>query len=208
MEKFGILCYNVVMKKEIRNFYKFNYEEKVFLDRKTHQQKRYYILYLHNIQNECENFVETFVNYLPAYAKSNRNLELLFRSGDIEQKLVEDSRKIFKKSKLLAHRSSKVDGLYGELFLDFYSRIVKDEKFFITYVAKRPYDTNIENFGYDQVYYSINKDGEISVILSESKFVNSQSSCNTSFLVDINGNENENSHFTKSYFDEYIGYVL
>ena len=46
------------------------------------------------------------------------------------------------------------------MFLDFYSRIVKDEKFFITFVCKRPYNSDYENYGYDEVYYSIN-DGEL-----------------------------------------------
>ena len=196
------------MEDKFKHFYKLNYETRIFYDRQNRKEKTYHILYLHDNENEITNFVKTFVVYLPAYSKNNTMLKYLFNSGDIEENLLKESLKIFKNSKSLPHRNYKIDGLYGELFLDFYSRIVKDENFFITYAAKRPYDLNYESFGYDAVYYTIDDNNNISLILSESKFVSSKSSCNRSFLVDINGNEKEKSHFTREYFNDYIGYIL
>ena len=195
------------MKEEIKKFYKLNYEKKVFNSKKTHEEKTYYVLYLNAFEYESDNFVTTFVSYLPAYVKSNDNLNLIFDSDNVTKTLTTESCRIFKNSKVLAHRPARMDGLYGELFLDYYSRIIKEKKFFITYVAKRPYNVDLENYGYDQVYYSI-ENGNISLILAESKFVSNENSCEQSFLVDINGNEKEKSHFTKDYFNDYIGYVL
>ena len=108
----------------------------------------------------------------------------------------------------MPHRDVKIDGLYGELFLDFYSRVVNDNKFFITYAAKRPYDMNVENYGYDQVYYQITGDNKLVLVLSESKFVTNKNSCHQSFLDDINGTERNPSHLTKEYFDDYISFIL
>ena len=196
------------MKAEYQEYYKINYETKIFYDKKNHQEKAYYILYLNDFKKECENFVDTFVAYLPAYAKNDNTLSYFFTGNNINEKLSKESKRIFTNSKILPHRPMKTDGLYGELFLDFYSRIVKDENFFITFVCKRPYNLDYENYGYDEVYYSINECNKISLIISESKFVDNKNSCKKSFIIDINGNEKEKSHFTKEYFEDYFEYIL
>lgn len=196
------------MKEEIRNYYSSRFEHKVFHDKKTNEKKDYYILYLNNFADECNNFTETFVNFLPAYVKSDDYLDILFQLPDKEKKIIEESKKIWDNSKTLPHRDVKIDGLYGELFLDFYSRVVNNNKFFITYASKRPYNMDVENYGYDQVYYQITEDNKLILVIAEAKFVASKNACYRSFLGDINGSERGPSHLTKEYFDDYVSFIL
>lgn len=196
------------MKDNVRNYYKINYEKKVFCDKKNSKEKNYFILYLNDFKYEVDNFKETFVSFLPAYVKPDEFFNVIFKTDNIQESLNKESKKIWNSSAVLQHRQTKIDGLYGELFLDFYSRVVNHEKFFITYTSKRAYGSNYENLGYDQLYYSIDENGDICLVIAESKFVTTKSSCHSELLKDINGAEDKPSHLTKDYFNNYMGYVL
>ena len=114
--------------------YKANYERKVFMTRLSHAMQNAYLMYIYDYPSELKNFADTFLAYLPFYIRNSDYFETVDENEDIDTQLITRSKNMRKNSKIIPHRQIASDGIYGELFLDFYLRIVNGRKAVITYV--------------------------------------------------------------------------
>ena len=127
--------------------YKANYEHKVFMTRLSHTMQNAYIMYIYDYPHELKNFSDTFLAYLPFYIRNSDYFETVNENEDVDAQLIARSKNMRKNSKIIPHRRIASDGIYGELFLDFYLRIVNGRKAVITYANKRSFDSNYESTG-------------------------------------------------------------
>lgn len=131
--------------------YKANYERKVFMTRLSHAMQNAYLMYIYDYPSELKNFADTFLAYLPFYIRNSDYFETVDENEDIDTQLIARSKNMRKNSKIIPHRQIASDGIYGELFLDFYLRIVNGRKAVITYANKRSFDSNYESTGPDNM---------------------------------------------------------
>lgn len=191
---------------DIRNYYKTSLEKKVFFDKKTSLGKTYYIMYLHDVQKEEDYFVETFSQYFPYYVWNEDQLDTLNTSVGMKISLGQASKNCWN-SQVVAKRKTQANGIYGELFLDFYERVVHDRKLITTYASRRAYTDKTESRGYDHIGYLLNN-GALEVVIGEAKYVSSAFSASSSLLEDINGKPTEPGHLTAKYFNDFINFVV
>lgn len=190
------------------NFYKTEYEPKIFFERLIDDQIPAYILYVYNYEHEFAYFRDTFLMYLPFYIRNVDILNSIYEDENLEKQLIQRSKSIRRDSNHVVQRQMESDGLYGELFLDFYLRIVQKRRSFITYAQRKPYGTNQELKGSDNVVYYIDSTNKINLCFCESKFVTDASSAKTDLLEDINGKDSNPGHISKSYLNDYISFIV
>lgn len=173
-------------------------------------------MYLYNTSKELQSFKNTFSLYLPIYVKNEDNLESMDFAADKDAKLELYSRRIWNESKVMAHRSANINGIYGELFLDIYMKVVSKINILISYASKRTFNSNFEVKGIDSLGYTFSG-GQIELYLSEAKFVIDKYVAKTELLNDIvNGHstiiggitKTSFAHLTKEFLDDYFGFVL
>jgi hypothetical protein len=200
----------------IIEYFKDNHVSKVFFTKLSLSSGNPGIMYLHNTSDELLNFKDSFCHYLPIYVKNEDNIETMDFSEDINSKLELYSKRIWKESKVMAHRNTNVNGIYGELFLDIYLTVVSKIKLLISYASKRSFNSNFESKGIDSIGYLFNG-ATIELYLSEAKFVNDKYTAKTELLNDIvNGHSKvvdgkiitSMAHLTKEFLDDYFGFVL
>lgn len=193
-----------------------NHVSKVFFTRLTLSSGNPGIMYLYNTLNELQNFKESFSLFLPIYVKNEDNIETMDFKGDINSKLEMYSKRIWKESKVMAHRSINVNGIYGELFLDMYMTVVSKIKLLMSYASRRSFNSNFESKGIDSIGYLFNGT-QIELYLSEAKFVNDKYTAKTELLNDIENGHSKVldgkiitslAHLMKEFLDDYFGFVL
>lgn len=191
----------------LTNYYKENHEKKIFHTKLFSLDSNAHIMYVYEYEKEMENFCSTFLCYLPYYIRSSDQLSTI-SDDNIENDLINRS-KVIRVSKIVPKRKKEVDGLYGELFLDFYLRIVCDRKCLITYGMKKAFSVgkNNESYGPDSVVYYI-KDGKINVCFCETKFVTGAATAKNRLIEDIKGTDDKTGHLSKEYLNEYIAFML
>lgn len=195
--------------------YKTNYAHKIFLTKLTADMQCAYIMYIYDYDYELDNFSDTFLKYLPFYVRNSDYFVTLDENDDIDAQLVSRSKSMRKKSAVIPHRPAKVDGIYGELFLDFYLRIVCSRKAVITYANKRSFASNYESTGPDNIVYYIDSEGKINICLCEAKFVGGAANAKNSLLEDIVGKpaspgkrDGKPAHVSKSFLNDYFQFVV
>lgn len=196
---------------ELRQYYVDNLKEKIFLEEKTINGKRYSILYIHNIWDEESSFVETFTRYFPYYVWNEDQIQYIDINNSADLNLEKASQKCWD-SEVVPRRETKANGIYGEVLLDFYERIVHDRRLIATYASRRAFNSNAEAKGYDHIGYIINN-GQLEVVLGEAKYVTNVSSAKTALVEDIEGKYNGNGtwvqgHLTKEYFDSFLNFII
>ena len=192
---------------DIRNHYKTVLEKKIFLSKNTILGVTYYIMYIQKAEDEEINFVETFSQYFPYYVWNEDQLETLNTSIGMQASLEKASKKCWN-SPIVAKRKTEVNGIYGELFLDFYERVVHERKLIITYASRREYCNNMESKGYDHIGYLLNNN-VLELVIGEAKYVSDISSAKKSLLEDIRGkSETDLGHLSKSYFEDFMSFVV
>ena len=127
--------------------YQNNYAHKIFLTRLADAMQHAYIMYVYDYNHELENFSDTFLKYLPFYVRNSDYFATFDESTDIDVQLVNRSKNMRRNSQVIAQRKAQVDGIYGELFLDFYLRIVSSRNAVLTYANKRSFASNYESTG-------------------------------------------------------------
>ena len=194
---------------KLRDYYIKEHKDKIFSIKLTVENRKLHILYNYDKENEIKKFVCNFTEYLPYYVKNEDNLELIDLSNrDMSHVLKEVSKKSFNSS-LIPQRNVRVNGLWGEVFLDFYERIVNDSKLFLTYVSRRSSDNN-EIKGFDSFLFNI-KDGDLEIIFAEAKFVSNKNNACSSLIEDIKGkecNKKNNGHLDIDYINEFCNLAL
>ena len=197
------------MKNEILiTHYYNNYRPKVFLTRLHAKDYHCYLMYTYNYDQELENFAQTFLKYLPYYVRNSDYFDSIDDDQDLDSQLETRSRSLRKNSKIIPHRTIASDGIYGELFLDFYLRIVNKYNAIITYANKRSFDSNNETTGPDNLVYYVDENNVINLCICEAKFLAGASAAHKGLIEDIVGTETKQGHITKEYLNNYIQFVV
>lgn len=172
-------------KRKILSYYEKEHSKKIFSTLICLKDNNNCRMYLYNYKNEYNNFLDTFIYYLPYYIGNDDFISIIPTEKEkMETFLLDKSLKSRKNSKLIPKRSVSQDGIYGELLLDFYLQVICKRKPIITYAIRRNYRDNLENKGFDnQVYYI--EDGEINICLCEAKFVQNSWHAKNNLLSDI-----------------------
>ena len=193
---------------ELHEYYVANIKEKVFFEKKIINGKPYVVLYLHDVAAEVESFVETFVQYFPYYVWNEDQLDVLDISSGIKTALEKVSHRCWS-SEIVPCRTTSTNGIYGELYLDFYERIVNERKLIITYASRRSFANNQESKGFDHLAYLIN-DGKLEIVFGEAKYVSGASVAKDNLLEDIRGKADgsEAGHLTKEYIEDFVNFAV
>jgi len=197
---------------QIEQYYSNEHKGKIFCTRMSLQGKSFDILYNYDKINEIEKFVSNFSEYLPYYVYNADTLECIDTTGDFSLKLFELSKQCWYGPNIPS-RETKVNGIFGEVFLDFYERVVKGAKLASTYASRRNFDSNNENKGYDNVLFIIKPDS-VEYVFAESKFVATKSKATEDLLIDIKGEpasghkKEKVGHLTRNYMNRYITFIV
>lgn len=198
--------------KDLESYYDSEHKNKIFCTRLCVEGKNFHILYDYSKKNEIDKFVSNFTEYLPYYVYNADSLECIDPEGNIGKKLVEISKTCWN-GPTVPKRNLKANGIFGEVFLDFYERIVKKEKLASTYASRRDFKSKSENKGFDNVLFTINNN-EIEFVFAESKFVVNKSNANSALVSDITGTPASNDkpevigHLTSDFMNDYITFVV
>ena len=195
--------------------YQSNYAHKVFLTRLSNPVQNAYIMYIYDYNQELDNFADTFLKYLPFYVRNSDYFEAIDESGDVDAQLANRSKSMRRNSKVIPQRKIDSDGIYGELFLDFYLRIVSARNAVITYANKRSFASNYESTGPDNIVYYIDTNGDINICLCETKFVGGAANAKNNLIEDIVGKpassgkkDGKPAHISTSYLNDYFQFVV
>ena len=164
-------------------------------------------VYLYDFKKEEElnNFKKVFQEYIPFYVKNFDRIsryKLTESDEDISKLLIDKARHIKKNEKILPNRPIRMNGIYGEVYNDFYVRNILQNERLITYLSRRSYERpDGENQGIDIVACSI-KGENIEVVFSEAKFVTDIYSAGNNLKNDIK------SHVNKEYINDFLQFVM
>lgn len=196
----------------LENYYYNEHKDKIFCTKLCVDGKCFDILYDYNKKDEIEKFVLSFTEYLPYYVSNGDTLECIDVNGKVSEKLSEISKRCWN-GPSVPRREAKVNGIFGEVFLDFYERIIKKDKLASTYASRRDFRSNYENKGFDNVLFKINEDN-IEFVFAESKFVANKSSAQSSLIKDIKGEPTAGKqketlgHLTVEFMNDYMTFVV
>lgn len=199
--------------KKMFDYYSANYKKLLFFSKLSIEKKEYAIMYPHDEADEVERFVDNFTKYFPFYVWNEDQLEVLQLEKNVEDALEKASYDCWNDSVIVPQRQTKMNGIYGEVYLDFYERVVKNNKLVCTYAGKRSFRSNDETKGFDNVLYVIN-DSKIELVFSEAKFVVDCSAATLALKEDIIGkqktikNKAKLGHFTKEFLNDYISFIV
>lgn len=188
--------------------YESRYSSKIFMTRLKSSEKDFYVMYIYEFDKELEHFSDTFLKYLPFYIRNEDYFFALNDANDIDDFLISRSKSLRRNSKLIPQRTIETDGIYGELFLDFYLRIVNKRNAILTYANKRSFDSNYETTGPDNIVYYLDSAGGINICLCEAKFVGGAANAKNCLVEDIIGNATQNGHITKEYLNDYFQFIV
>lgn len=193
--------------KKLIDFYMKNYKSKIFYKEMISSTHNYGILYVYDYIYEIQNFKDTFGAYFPYYIKNEDQLNSLdVTNENFENRLKEISIRNWARTSIIPQRDTDSSGIYGELFLDFYLRVVCGLDPLISYASKRSFRSNQESTGIDNVVFDVQEN--IEIYLAEAKFVFSKSSAKSSLLGDIKGTKSSESHITPEYINSYMDFVI
>lgn len=198
--------------KDLESYFEVEHKNKIFCTRLCVDDKKFCILYDYSKKDEIDKFVSNFTEYLPYYVYNADSLESIDPQESIGKRLAEISKMCWN-GPTVPKRDLKVNGIFGEVFLDFYERIVKKEKLASTYASRRDFKSKSENKGFDNVLFAINNN-EIEFVFAESKFVANRSNANTALVSDITGTPATKDkpevigHLTLDFMNDYITFVV
>ncbi|HJJ05468.1 MAG TPA: SAVED domain-containing protein [Clostridiaceae bacterium] len=159
-------------------------------------------LYNFNKQQELENFKKVFQEYMAMYVRNDDIINLYDLSQNISEQLQKEFKKIYKT--ITPDRKTGVNGIFGELFNDYYLKNILNEEILLAYVSKKEFNNRNEAKGIDLVCCE-DKDDTLEIILSEAKFVGNLNSAKNSLIGDISG---ETNHLNSEYINNYMDFVL
>lgn len=164
-------------------------------------------VYLYDFQKEEElnNFKKVFQEYIPFYVKNFDRIsryKLTEIDEDISRLLINKARHIKKSENILPDKEIRMNGIYGEVYNDFYVRNVLENERLITYLSRRSYERpNSENKGIDIVACSM-KNENIEVVFSEAKFVTDINRAGSKLKEDVK------THVNKEYINNFLQFVM
>jgi len=164
-------------------------------------------LYDFSTEEELNNFKKIFQEYLPYYVRNSDKIKTYKIYDGIDDSIIKeildkDSKKIWYGNQT-PHRPTNINGIFGELFTDFYIKNITSQYPLLAYVSKRAYSSNDEAKGIDIVACNYENDF-LEIILSEAKFVSNLSSAKTALISDISGDKNHLNRKTINSYGEFI----
>lgn len=192
--------YELLVKHYILNHKNKVFRTKLFLTNGTPG-----VMFLYNKSDELMNFKNAFGLYLPIYTKNEDNLQTMNFNGNIDDNLKLYSKRIWNESNVVPHRLTSINGIYGELFMDIYLRVVENKKTLISYASKRSFNSNYESKGIDSIVYTYKND-IIEFYMCEAKFVSDKNAAKSELMKDIS--KGKIPHLTAEYLNDYFGFVL
>lgn len=196
---------------QLRTHYVNNLKDKVFFKEDSINGKTYCIFYIHDINIEEESFVDTFSQYFPFYVWNEDQIQFIDIDNNAENNLGNASKKCWN-SEIVPTRKTKSNGIYGEVFLDFYERIVHGRRLISTYASRRAFSSNSEAKGYDHIGYILNN-GVLELVIGEAKYVSTVYSAKDALVDDINGKFDSEGkwhpgHLTTEYFNRFLNFII
>ena len=192
---------------ELISYYANGNAKRIFLTKLDGKKGDAYIMYLHNFTSELQDFADTFLKYLPFYVRNSDQLFTIDKN-DVDAQLILRSKSIRKNSRVIPNRKTAQNGIYGELFLDLYLRIVRNRKAIITYASRRSYDSDCESKGPDNLVYYIDDAGDMNICLCEAKFVSGAAKSKAALLKDIVGEDGKPGHVSFKYINSFFQFVV
>lgn len=194
---------------DLKTYFNKNCKELVFANEMVLENDNRAKMYYVNADaiTEKNNYKRIFQEYLLLYARSYEKLRYFkYQSDDLSVDLINYGKDIWNNDGLIITGDINSSGIFGELFNDFYLNIVKKENILLTYSSKRGFaEKNIK--GVD-VVGCICENKKLTLIYSESKFVQSAYAAQRYLRDDINGKETESSHITREYISRFSSFLL
>lgn len=159
-------------------------------------------LYDFNKTEELVNFQKVFQEYMLMYVKNYDVIEHHNFDENISKKLRKEFKKIYKID--TPDRATAVNGIFGELFNDYYLKNVINNDTILVYASRIKFNDNYESKGIDVVCCN-DKEEYLEIVLSESKFVGTLSHAKNNLIDDISG---ANNHLNSEYINNYMSFVL
>lgn len=195
--------------KELKKYFYDNCKKLVFSNEMTLENnvraKMYYVKV--DEVTEKNNYKKIFQEYLLLYARSYEKLRYFKReNNDISTDLINYGKDTWNNDGLIITGDINSAGIFGELFNDFYLNIVKNENILLTYSSRRGFaEKNVK--GVDVVGCTC-ENNKLTLIYSESKFVQSAYDAQKNLRDDINGKPTERSHITSEYINKFSSFLM
>ena len=199
--------------KRLIEYYDNNCKKLVFIGEQKLLSNNNCKMYFCDVQEDIElcNYKKVFQEYLFLYVR-NRDYLYLFNKriknktdSELSSILLQLGYPIASDQGIYPRSNGNINnnGIYGELFDDFYLNIVKKEEILLIYANKKQFG-NPNQHGIDVIAANV-IDDKFYLIFSEAKFVESIYSASSSLCSDISGN---NGHVSEEYINEYISFII
>lgn len=195
---------NIMLLKE---YYKRVCSPLIFINETNLENNKNAKVYLYDFKDEEElyNFKKVFQEYLPFYVRNfDRISRYKITDNDEETRkiLLEKAKEIKFESGSIPNRGIENDGIYGEVYNDFYIRNVIGEERLVSYLIRRSYERpGCENQGIDIVGCRL-KDDKVEISLSEAKFVTNIYSAKNKLITDTE------THLDKDFINGFMNFVI
>ena len=194
---------------ELKRYFSLNCKNLVFSNEMTLENdvraKMYYVKA--DEITEKNNYKKIFQEYLLLYARSYEKLRYFKReSDDLSVDLINYGKDTWNNDGIIIKGDINSAGIFGELFNEFYLNIVKNENILLTYSSRRGFaEKNVK--GVDVVGCTC-ENKMLTLIYSESKFVQSAYDAQKYLRDDIKGKPTELSHITSEYINEFSSFLI
>lgn len=194
---------------ELKKYFFDNCKKLVFSNEMTLENNVRAKMYYVNVDaiTEKNNYKKIFQEYLMLYARSYEKLRYFKQKNeDLSVDLINYGKDTWNNDGLIIKGDINSAGIFGELFNDFYLNIVKNENILLTYSSKRDFaEKNVK--GVDVVGCAC-ENKKLTLIYSESKFVQSAYDAQKYLRDDINGKSTESSHITSEYINNFSSFLM
>lgn len=161
-------------------------------------------LYDFSTDEELYNFKKVFQEYLPFYVLNLDFIEDYTVDDTISKQLITDAKYIYE-TDITPTRKTGINGIFGELYNDYYIKNVLDDEILLQYLSRKDFnDIDSESKGIDVVACN-EKNGKLEIIMSEAKFVGNLSTAKNNLKEDISG---QTGHLNKQYINKYMNFVM
>lgn len=191
----------------LKEYYKRVCSPLVFVNETSLENNKNVKVYLYDFKTEEElsNFKKVFQEYLPFYVRNYDSISKYKISDDdeeISKMLVEKAKYIKFKSGSIPNRGVDKDGIYGEIYNDFYIRNIIDRDRLISYLSRRSYERpRGENEGIDIVGCGLKND-KLEITFSEAKFMTNIYSAKNNLILDTQ------NHLDKDFINDFMNFVI
>ena len=191
----------------LKDYYKRVCSPLIFVNETTLENNKNAKVYLYDFKSEEElnNFKKVFQEYLPFYVRDFDRIGR-YKIGNNDEEtskmLVEKAKYIKFKSGSIPNRGVKIDGIYGEIYNDFYLRNIIDKDRMISYLTRRSYERpRGENEGIDLVGCGL-ENNKLEITFSESKFMTDIYSAKSNLISDTE------KHLDKDFINDFMNFVI